>query len=184
MNNELKNALNALKSGGIVLFQTDTIWGIGCDALSDVAAQKIFKIKKRDKSKALICLASSFEMIKKYALVKEVDNFIEVSNQTPTTFIFDNPKKISNYVTAHKDTVAFRVPHNSFCIDLIKLFGRPIVSTSANLSGQKVPLNFSDIDAHIKDNVDYIVKNEKNKNSFASSRILRLNDDGSFYKIR
>ena len=68
--------------------------------------------------------------------------------------------------------------------NIIKLFGRPIVSTSANVSGQKVPLNFSEIDSHIKDNVDYIVKNEKNKNSFSSSRILRLNDDGSFYKIR
>ena len=184
MNNEIINALNVLKFGGTVLYPTDTIWGIGCDALSDIAVERIFKIKNRDYSKSLICLASSFKMIEEYVSVKDIEKLEKISNETPTTFIFDNPKIISNYVTADSNSIAFRVPDNDFCLDLIESLGRPIVSSSANLSGEKIPLNFNEISSRIKNNVDYRVKQDKNINSHSSSRILKLQDDGSFLTLR
>ena len=184
MNNEIINALNVLKFGGTVLYPTDTIWGIGCDALSDIAVERIFKIKNRDYSKSLICLASSFKMIEEYVSIKDIEKLEKISKEAPTTFIFDNPKIISNYVTADSNSIAFRVPDNDFCLDLIESLGRPIVSSSANLSGEKIPLNFSEISSRIKNNVDYVVKQDKNKNSHSSSRILKLQDDGSFLTLR
>ena len=184
MNNEVINAVNALKFEGTVLYPTDTIWGIGCDALSDIAVEKIFKIKKREYSKSLICLASSFKMIQEYVSIKDVDKLENLSNEEPTTFIFDNPSKISKYVTGNINSIAFRVPNNDFCIDMISSLKRPIVSSSANISGEKLPLNFSEVSSKIKNNVDYVVKHEKNKNSYSSSRILKLQEDGSFLKIR
>ena len=184
MNNEVINAVNVLKFEGTVLYPTDTIWGIGCDALSDIAVEKIFKIKKREYSKSLICLASNFKMIQEYVSIKDVDKLENLSNEEPTTFIFDNPSKISKYVTGNINSIAFRVPNNDFCIDMISSLKRPIVSSSANISGEKLPLNFSEVSSKIKNNVDYVVKHEKNKNSYSSSRILKLQEDGSFLKIR
>ena len=184
MNNEIINAVNVLKFEGTILYPTDTIWGIGCDALSNIAVEKIFKIKKREYSKSLICLASNFKMIQEYVSIKEVDILEKLSKEEPTTFIFDNPSKISKYVLGKLNSIAFRVPNNDFCIDIINSLGRPIVSTSANISGEKLPLNFSEINSKIKNNVDYVVKHEKNKNSDSSSRILKLQEDGIILKIR
>ena len=163
MDKELKNAVIALESGETILYPTDTVWGIGCDALSDNATKKIFKLKKRDFSNGLICLASSFEMISKYADINQIEKLNQVSGDSPTTFIFDNPKNISNFVIGNNSSVAFRVPKNNFCMRLIEAFGKPIVSTSANLSGFKVPLNFNDIKPEIKENVGYVVKLDQSK---------------------
>ena len=183
MSKELLNALNVIKSGGVILYPTDTIWGIGCDASSDLAAKKIFEIKKRDYSKGFICLASSFKMIKKYVDIVENDNLKKLSDEAPTTFIFNNPKKISKYVTANENTIGFRIPKNNFCMELINMLGRPIVSTSANISGDKIPLNYNLISSEIKEKVDYIVKHE-DKNRSSESRIFKLKNDGGFSRIR
>ena len=94
MDKELKNAVIALESGETILYPTDTVWGIGCDALSDNATKKIFELKKRDYSNGLICLASSFKMISKYADINEIEKLNQASDDSPTTFIFDNPKYI------------------------------------------------------------------------------------------
>ena len=123
-------------------------------------------------------------MIQEYVSIKDVDKLENLSNEEPTTFIFDNPSKISKYVTGNINSIAFRVPNNDFCIDMISSLKRPIVSSSANISGEKLPLNFSEVSSKIKNNVDYVVKHEKNKNSYSSSRILKLQEDGSFLKIR
>lgn len=123
-------------------------------------------------------------MIKEYVSVKDIEKLKKISNEAPTTFVFDNPKRISNYVTADSNSIAFRVPNNDFCIDLIESLGRPIVSSSANLSGEKIPLNFSEINSRIINNVDYVVKQDKDKNSFSSSRILKLEEDGSILTLR
>ena len=185
MEKELKNALNTLKSGETILYPTDTMWGIGCDAMSDNATKKIFEIKKRDYSKGLICLASSFEMIQDYADINEIEIYKNVSNETPTTFILENPRNISNYVLGNHNSVAFRVPNNNFCISLIEAFGRPLVSSSANLSGHLMPKNYDDISLDIKKNVGYIVKLKKFKDCKVSSRILKFNsNDGSFNQLR
>ena len=156
MENELKNALNTLKSGETILYPTDTIWGIGCDAMSDNATKKIFEIKKRDYSKGLICLVSSFEMVQDYADISEIEKHRNESNETPTTFIFENPRNISSYVLGNNNSIAFRVPNNNFCIRLIEAFGRPLVSSSANLSGNLIPKNYDDISPEIMINVGSI----------------------------
>ena len=104
MKNELKNALKALESGKTILYPTDTIWGIGCDAMSDNATKKIFEIKRRDYSKGLICLASSFEMVQDYADINEIERYKNASNETPTTFILENPRNISNYVLGNNNS--------------------------------------------------------------------------------
>ena len=185
MDKELKNAVIALESGETILYPTDTVWGIGCDALSDNATKKIFELKKRDYSNGLICLASSFEMISNYADINEIEKLNQASDDSPTTFIFDNPKYISNFILGNNSSVAFRVPKNNFCIKLIEAFGKPIVSTSANISGYKIPVNFNDINTEIKENVGYIVKLEQEKDCNVSSRILKYNyDNDCFDKLR
>ena len=185
MDKELKNAVIALESGETILYPTDTVWGIGCDALSDNASKKIFELKKRDYSNGLICLASSFEMISKYADINQIEKLNQVSGDSPTTFIFDNPKNISNFVIGNNSSVAFRVPKNNFCMRLIEAFGKPIVSTSANLSGFKVPLNFNDIKPEIKENVGYVVKLDQSKDCNVSSIILKYNyNNDCFDRLR
>ena len=185
MDKELKNAVIALESGETILYPTDTVWGIGCDALSDNATKKIFELKKRDYSNGLICLASSYEMISKYADINEIEKLKQASYDSPTTFIFDNPKYISNFILGNNSSVAFRVPKNNFCVKLIEAFGKPIVSTSANISGYNIPVNFNDINTEIKENVGYIVKLEQEKDCNVSSRILKYNyDNDCFDKLR
>src|SRR6056300_87761 len=119
-----------------------------------------------------------------YVSIKEIEKLENLSKEEPTTFVFDNPRKVSKYVIGDLNSIAFRVPNNNFCLDMISSLGRPIVSTSANISGEKLPLNFSEINSKVKNNVDYVVKHEKNKNSNSSSRILKLQEDGSVLKIR
>ena len=98
MNNEITNAVDVLKSGGIILYPTDTIWGIGCDACCDTAVKKVFKIKRRDHSKPLICLASSFEMVGEYVEVSNLNKLKSISEKSPTTFIFDNSGRAKYYL--------------------------------------------------------------------------------------
>ena len=185
MDKEIKKAVIALESGETILYPTDTVWGIGCNALSDNATKKIFKLKKRDYSKGLICLASSFEMISNYADINQIEKLNQISDDSPTTFIFDNPKDISNFVLGNNSSIAFRVPKNNFCIRLIEAFGKPIVSTSANLSGLEVPANFNEIKPEIKENVGYVVQLEQTKECNLSSRILKYNyDNNCFDKLR
>ncbi|MBL6603971.1 MAG: L-threonylcarbamoyladenylate synthase [Bacteroidetes bacterium] len=184
MNNEIKNALDVLKSGGIILYPTDTIWGIGCDSYCDIAVKKIYEIKKRDFSKPLICLASSFEMVSKYVKVLNLKRLKSLSEKSPTTFIFNNPIKISKYVSSDTYSIGFRVPNDNFCLKLINKFGRPIVSTSANISGIDIPLEFNLISSEIKNKVDYIVDYGKNKKSYSASTILKIDEKGLITKLR
>ena len=184
MYKEINKALNVLKKGGTILYPTDTIWGIGCDIHSDEAVKKIFKIKKRELSKGFICLASSFQMIMDYVNVKHIDKLTKISKEEPTTIIFENPMKISKFVMGNNSSIAFRVPQNEFCIELIELFGRPIVSTSANISGDNIPLSFNEINPLLKKMVDYTVKSAVSKKKFSASRIIKINDDGSLKIIR
>lgn len=184
MNNEISNAIKTLKSNGLILYPTDTIWGIGCDSLSDNAVKKIFKLKKRDLSKPLICLASSFEMINEYADINNLKILNKISKNGPSTFIFLNPRKISKYATSNGDSIAFRIPNDDFCIRLIQEFGKPIISTSANISNDKIPHSFKEIDNLIIDQVDYIVNYRKNDICKNSSSIYKLDNDGNILKLR
>ena len=184
MENEISKASETLRKDGTILYPTDTIWGIGCDATSNNAVLKIYKIKKRDLNKPLICLASSYEMISEYVDFMPNFNFTGLSKGRPTTFIFDSPKGISNYITKYSKSIGFRVPNNDFCKKLISEFGKPIVSTSANLSEDKAPSIFEEINVAIKESVDYIVDYQKDKNDSLPSRLIKLDNDGSFEIIR
>ena len=152
MQAEIIKAVKILKDGGIILYPTDTIWGLGCDATNPNAIQKIYKIKKRKNQKALITLVSDINML--YQYTNHIPKF-NITDQ-PTTVIYPNVKGLSKNLLP-KDRSAIRIPSDEFCFELIQKFKGAIVSTSANISGEESPKQFSDISNHIKNNADYIV---------------------------
>ncbi len=171
--------IETLKKGGIILYPTDTIWGIGCDATNDVAVRRVFEIKQRHESKSLIILASDIDMISHY-LEKIPHTAIELLKNTdkPLTIIYEQAKNLAKSAIAADGTVAIRIPKDDFCVDLIHNFSKPIVSTSANFSGDKSPANFQEINTKLIDQVDYIVKYRQDDLSKASpSTIVKLNGD-------
>ena len=180
MEKEIKKAIEILKNGGTILYPTDTIWGIGCDATNYIAVSKIFKIKKRKDSKALISLVADKEQLKTITTLKPKINIIT----KPTTIIYPSAKKLSMNLLSNDGSAGIRIVQDIFCKKLIKIFGRPIVSTSANISGEKQPLKFSEITREIKKNVDYIVNLRRNETMKTPSEILKIMSDGSIKKIR
>jgi len=166
-----------LKTGKIILYPTDTIWGIGCDATNYKAVAKIFQLKKRAESKSLIVLVSSLSMLKKYVKVtKKVEKILKNTTK-PTTIIYPNPVQLAANTIAADNTIALRIVQDDFCRKLIKKFGKPIVSTSANISGQPFPKSFKEIDTAILDSVDYIVDLHKERITNKSSTILKIEGD-------
>ncbi len=181
----MEEVLQSLKSGGSILYPTDTVWGIGCDATSEKAVSEIFKIKKRATSKSLIILVDSVEMLEEYVLEIPNNVFKVLKEATkPTTIIYNNPQKLASNVIASDGSVAIRIVEDAFCQQLIHKFEKPIVSTSANLSGDGTPKSFSEISNPILDTVDYIVNLRKEEIATASSRILRILEDGRLEIIR
>ena len=172
---EIHEALKALQEGKTILYPTDTVWGIGCDATNELAVKRIFSIKKRSESKSMIILVDSLEMLQ--SIISNIpDNIITIlkNTKTPTTYIFNNPKRIANSVIASDNTVAIRIVDDFFCKQLIHQFRKPIVSTSANISGNKTPANYNEIDPSIKKQVDYIVKIKQNNSMKKPSKIIRI----------
>ena len=184
MENEISKASETLRKDGTILYPTDTIWGIGCDATSNNAVLKVYKIKKRDFKKPLICLASDYAMISDYLEFMPDFDYYELSKERPTTFIFDSPKGISSYITKYSKSVGFRVPNNDFCKKLITEFGKPIVSTSANYSDEEFPKKFDMINKEIISNVDYVVKTPNDSKEIFESRIIKMTSDGNKIIIR
>ena len=169
----------------VFLYPTDTVWGIGCDATSEEAVNKVFKIKKRSESKSLIILVDSIEMLKEY-ITHIPQKALDVLNEAvrPTTIIYNNPKGLAKNVVASNNTVAIRIVNQKFCQKLLKQFGKPIVSTSANVSGEATPKSFSEISQAILDSVDYVVDLQHDSKNDKSSRILKINTDGTIEVIR
>lgn len=182
---DLQESLNVLKSGGTILYPTDTVYGIGCDATNYEAVEKIFQLKKREESKALICLVSDFKMLEQYvANVPDLAYNILKYAKKPTTIIYDQPVHVAENLVADDNTIAIRVISRGFAHDLIKKLKRPIVSTSANISGKPAPKHFSEISGSILKGVDYVV-NLPNENGNANpSSIIRLGNDGIVKVIR
>ena len=144
---EIVNSNKILQQGKVILYPTDTVWGIGCDATNEMAVSSIYSIKKRKESKSLVILVSSIDMLKHF--VDEVPSkVLDVLKKAikPTTIIYKNPKGLANNVIANDNTVAIRIAQDDFCKNLIENFGNPIVSTSANLSGNETPRSFKEID--------------------------------------
>ena len=180
MQSEISRSLKILQNGGVILYPTDTIWGLGCDATNPDAIQKIYNIKQRKESKALITLVSDKKMLKK--LTDSVPNTDITSD--PTTVIYQNIEGLSDNLLAEDGTAAIRIVQDDFCKQLIEIFGKAIVSTSANISGTKSPKQFSDITDDIINNADYIVNLRKKERRENSSKIIKIEKNGSITKLR
>lgn len=178
-------ALAVLKKGGLILYPTDTVWAIGCDATHPGAIERIYKLKQRAESKALICLVSDFKMLQQYVEdVPEVAYDILKYAAKPTTIIYDQPIRVAENLIASDNTLAIRVCRNKFCNFLLKKFKRPIVSASANISGSPIPMFFKDIDSAIIAGVDYVVTIDRQKKSSKPSAIIKLTNSGKVTVIR
>ena len=181
---EIERSYKILKKGGIILYPTDTIWGIGCDATNKEAVKKIYSLKKRSKNKALIILIAEYTNL--YKLIDKVspNAHKEMNNEKPTTVIFNNVKNVSKEILAEDGSAAIRLANDNFCQRLIIKLGQPIVSTSANISGGPNPEIFSDINNELKENVDYIVNLRQDEIMNKPSSIIKINIDGSIKKFR
>ncbi|TBW28450.1 L-threonylcarbamoyladenylate synthase [Gramella sp. KN1008] len=182
---EIRNCLDVIKKGGLILYPTDTVWGIGCDATNAEAIDRIYKLKKREESKALICLVSNFKMLEQYVEdVPEMAYDILKYAKKPTTVIYDKPIRIAENLVGDDDTLGIRVVRDKFCSELIKKMRRPLVSTSANISGQPTPQSFDQITPQILKGVDYVVNLQRSKKSPKPSAIIKLSNDGQVKVIR
>ena len=186
MEQDIKKATEALKKGGIIIYPTDTIWGIGCDATNEKAVKKIYQIKKREGGKTLIILLDDKEKIKDY--VKEVHHCaydLMDSWEKPLTIIYPGAKNLAKNLIREDGTVAIRITKDPFSKELIKEFGKPIVSTSANFSGDVAPLYYNMISEELIEKADYTVGLfHDSMNEMKASTIIRINDDCSFDVIR
>ncbi len=180
METEINKALATLKAGGVILYPTDTIWGLGCDATNSNAIEKIYALKKRQDSKALISLVADEKQL--ISTTGKIPDFDITSK--PTTVIYPATKGLSPNLLAKNGSAAIRIVQDNFCKQLIQLLGKAIVSTSANISGNEAPKQFSEISEEIKNNVDYIVNLRQNELMSTPSTILLINEDGSIKKIR
>lgn len=185
MTQEINNCIASLKEGNLILYPTDTVWGIGCDATKPDAVKKVYALKQREDTKALICLVANQAMLERHVeQVPEVAYDIMDLAEKPTTIVFDQPKGIAKNLIAEDNTLAIRVASDKFCQYLINKFGKPIVSTSANISGETTPKQFKEISQEILKGVDYVVNlPEENKNPSPSS-IIKLSNDGQVKVIR
>ncbi|NAS11272.1 L-threonylcarbamoyladenylate synthase [Poritiphilus flavus] len=182
---ELKNCLEILSGGGLILYPTDTVWGIGCDASNAEAVKKIYELKQRPDSKALICLVSNDAMLERHVekVPEAAYDIIDLSSK-PTTIVYDQPKGVASNLIAEDNTLAIRIASDKFCQYLISAFKKPIVSTSANLAGQPTPKSFSEISGPILKGVDYVVNLERNLTKSKPSSIIKLSNDGTVKVIR
>jgi L-threonylcarbamoyladenylate synthase len=183
---DIKNALDVLRKGGIILYPTDTIWGIGCDATSEEAVKKIYAIKEREDTKSMLVLIDEASRIPSYIdVMPEIAwDLIELTDK-PLTIIYPGAKNLAKNLLLADKTVGIRVTGEAFTKKLIQRFKKPIVSTSANISGKKSPSNFSEIEEIIKNKVDYIVNfRQDDLLKYKPSSIIQLGIKGEIKIIR
>lgn len=185
MQKEINKCIDVLKQGGLILYPTDTVWGIGCDATNPNAVKKVYQLKQRIDSKALICLVTDDRMLKKYVKnIPEVAyNIIDITDK-PTTIIYDNAQNLAENLIANDGTIAIRIPDDEFCYQLSRKLNGAIVSTSANISGQPTPKSFKEITQAILKGVDYVVNLQREKNGNKPSSIIKLSNNGVVKIIR
>jgi L-threonylcarbamoyladenylate synthase len=185
MQSEINKALQILKEGGLILYPTDTVWGIGCDANNPDAVKKVYELKKREDSKALICLVADDRMLKKY--VKKVPeaalSIIDITDK-PTTIIYDEAQNLAANLISEDGTIAIRIPDDEFCFQLTRKLNGAVVSTSANISGQPTPKSFKEIAPEVLKGVDYVVNLHHEKICNKPSSIIKLSNSGIVKIIR
>lgn len=181
----MQNLIDTLKSGGTILYPTDTIWGIGCDATNADAINKIFEIKKREKNKSMIILVESEKRLQDLVEVPEMAWEIMDLSEKPVTIIYDNPKGLPKEILAEDGSIGIRLVKDNYLKKLIGKLNKPLVSTSANLSGDKSPMKFSDINDEIINSVDAIAEENHDKISeYSGSSVIRMWNDGRVKVLR
>lgn len=186
INSELKKAAKVLGSGGIILYPTDTIWGIGCDATRLEAVQLIYALKQRDDSKSMLVLVKGLGMLKQYLHTVPPEALELIAKaEKPTTIIYPGARKLASNLLAADGSVGIRITSDPFCKKLIELTGKPIVSTSANVSGELSPSIFREIKSSILKQVDHVVqwRQDETEGSFPSA-IIKLEEDGRISILR
>lgn len=183
---DIKKAVEVMKKGGVILYPTDTVWGIGCDATNPEAVARIYKIKQREESKAMICLVDSDNRIQRYIRnVPEVAWDVMNYATKPTTVILDGATGLASNLIAEDGSVAVRITKEEFSKELCYRMQKPIVSTSANISGEPTASNYRDISEEILSKVDYICTTRRNEHKpHQPSSIIRLRPDGEVTIIR
>lgn len=186
LQDEIKKAIDVMRKGGVILYPTDTVWGIGCDATNAEAVKRVYEIKKREDSKALICLVDSEARLNRY--VRQVADvtwdMIELAEK-PLTVIFDNATGLAPNLLAEDGSVGLRITKEEFSKELCYRFQKAIVSTSANISGEPTAATFDEISDEIKNAVDYVVKyNRQCKEKHKPSSIIKIKSNGEFTIIR
>lgn len=192
----INEAVKVLREGGVILYPTDTVWGIGCDATNEQAVSKVFEIKKRSGAKSLVLLACDMDMVAKH--VKEIPNIaidlVEV-NDAPMTIVYPGAQYLAPNVIAEDGSVGFRIPcvdeeetrlvGGAFCRELVRRLRKPLVSTSANISGEPTPESFKEISEDIKSAVDYVIPRQLEAGATGrSSQIIKLGLGGEVEIIR
>lgn len=182
---KIKESIELIKNGGTLLYPSDTIWGLGCDATNETACQKLLSIKNRPAQKSFIILVDGFAMLERY-----VPEFHEVCydladlTEKPLTIIYPNVKGIAPTVLAEDGSVGIRITKDPNCLQLIKGIRKPIVSTSANLSGEPHPQNFDEISCLVKEHVDGILEERLSEKMVTPSQLIKIEIDGSFKILR
>jgi len=185
INTEIHNAYEVIKEGGIILYPTDTVWGIGCDATNEEAVKKIYALKQREETKSMIVLINGERMMYNvFAKIPEVAWEILDYSERPTTLILDQPKNVAKNIIAEDNTLGIRIVKEPFCFKLMERMKRPLVSTSANISGEPTPMNFKEISPEIIKGVDYVVNLHHNKVCKKPSAIIKLTLDSQVKVIR
>lgn len=181
----LEKAVDTLKNGGTILYPTDTIWGLGCDATNSEAIQKVFDIKHRDAQKSMIILVENEKRLQDLVDVPEMAWEIIDLSEKPVTIVYEEAKGLPKEAFAEDGSIGIRLVKDDFCRKLISKLNRPIISTSANLSGQKSPLQFSDISKEIVNSVDYAVEEYHEKISkYSGSSVIKIWKDGRIKVLR
>lgn len=185
INQEIHKAFEIIQQGGIILYPTDTVWGIGCDATNAEAVAKIYKLKQRTETQSMIVLMNGEKMM--YNVFKDIPEVawqIMDLSEKPTTLILDKPRNVAANLIAADNTLGIRIVKEPFCFKLMEKMRKPLVSTSANISGQVTPIAFKDISSEIINGVDYVVNLYRDKIAGKPSTIIKLTSDSQVKVIR
>ncbi len=185
INQEIHNAFEIIKEGGIILYPTDTVWGIGCDATNTDAVAKIYALKQRAETQSMIVLMNGEKMM--YNVFKDIPEVawqIMDLSENPTTLILDNPRNVATNLIAPDKSLGIRIVKEPFCFKLLERMKKPLVSTSANISGQPTPKSFKEIAREIVEGVDYVVNLHHDKIAGKPSTIIKLGNDAQVKILR
>ena len=182
---DIRNAIETMRNGGVILYPTDTIWGLGCDATMEDAVQRIFRIKKREEGKSMLCLVDAPGRLNSYVDIPDMTWDLLEAAQRPMTIIYPHARNIAPSLIAEDGSAGFRICNDAFCARLCQALRHPIVSTSANISGQSSARFFDEIVEDVKKNVDYIVNyRQKDRTPAKASSIVKLGTNNEIQIIR